>query len=340
MCTITPSPSTMADHAHCAYCFETLAASLEDREPLEYHQVLDRWAQWESEQTPGSSNPATEAHVEKEPGHTTESADAEGSTGSSGSHLIEGIAHPKPVNATTKTGLQLPSISRLQVPSPASASSTSSTPSSLSTTSSSAALGDKSKSSSNSSFFSFGRSKHSSPAPPKDEEHPLFVTWNTVSQRSGHKSLRGCIGTFEAHELGHGLREYALTAAFDDTRFSPISLSELRTLSCAVTLLTKFTPCADAFDWELGVHGIRISFSHHGKRYGATYLPDVSLRSLGHYPGLRASFISGGRSVRMQDGFTGESRITSPVLAFFSHSTDLRLYSRLRWSRAGTKRKL
>ena len=45
----------------------------------------------------------------------------------------------------------------------------------------------------------------------KGEEHPLFITWNTVS-RSGHKSLRGCIGTFEAQELEYGLRSYALTS--------------------------------------------------------------------------------------------------------------------------------
>lgn len=28
-------------------------------------------------------------------------------------------------------------------------------------------------------------------------------------------------------------------------------------------------------DWDLGTHGIRISFIHRGRRYGATYLPDV-----------------------------------------------------------------
>lgn len=28
-------------------------------------------------------------------------------------------------------------------------------------------------------------------------------------------------------------------------------------------------------DWDLGAHGIRISFIHRGRRYGATYLPDV-----------------------------------------------------------------
>ena len=27
--------------------------------------------------------------------------------------------------------------------------------------------------------------------------------------------------------------------------------------------------------WELGIHGLRISFNHHSKRYGATYLPNV-----------------------------------------------------------------
>lgn len=28
-------------------------------------------------------------------------------------------------------------------------------------------------------------------------------------------------------------------------------------------------------DWNLGTHGLRISFIHRGRRYGATYLPDV-----------------------------------------------------------------
>jgi AMMECR1 domain-containing protein len=29
-------------------------------------------------------------------------------------------------------------------------------------------------------------------------------------------------------------------------------------------------------DWEIGTHGLRISFMHHNRRYGATYLPDVA----------------------------------------------------------------
>ena len=29
-------------------------------------------------------------------------------------------------------------------------------------------------------------------------------------------------------------------------------------------------------DWELGKHGLRIHFNYKGRRYGATYLPDVA----------------------------------------------------------------
>jgi hypothetical protein len=30
-------------------------------------------------------------------------------------------------------------------------------------------------------------------------------------------------------------------------------------------------------DWDLGVHGLRISFIYRNRRYGATYLPDVAV---------------------------------------------------------------
>lgn len=107
-------------------------------------------------------------------------------------------------------------------------------------------------------------------------ESPLFVTWNTVSQSSGHSSLRGCIGTFESQELDEGISSYAITSAVHDTRFDPISKRELPSLEVAVTLLTDFEDCDNSMDWELGTHGIRISFVDRGRRYGATYLPDVA----------------------------------------------------------------
>jgi uncharacterized protein (TIGR00296 family) len=109
----------------------------------------------------------------------------------------------------------------------------------------------------------------------KIEESPLFVTWNIL--RRGSHSLRGCIGTFEPQELEDGLASYALTSALHDTRFSPISEREFPSLQVAVTLLTNFEEADDEMDWELGTHGIKISFVHHGRRYGATYLPDVAV---------------------------------------------------------------
>ena len=110
-----------------------------------------------------------------------------------------------------------------------------------------------------------------------DAEYPLFVTWNTIRPGSRTSSLRGCIGTFEAQPLSDGLSSYALTSALEDHRFSPISASELPSLEVAVTLLTDFEEAADAMDWTLGVHGVRISFYAKGRRYGACYLPDVAV---------------------------------------------------------------
>ena len=104
---------------------------------------------------------------------------------------------------------------------------------------------------------------------------PLFVTWNTVED-DGDTSLRGCIGTFEAQPLAVGIPEYAVISAVHDSRFPPVTRAELPELQAAVTLLTDFEEVDDPYDWEIGTHGIRLSFYDRGRRYGATYLPDVA----------------------------------------------------------------
>jgi uncharacterized protein (TIGR00296 family) len=230
----------MATQAHCAYCFESLVASLEKRPSLTLAQVEHLWAKYNSE-------PTTTSELEDE----TEAEQAEQAAKADGSH-------------------RPPAISRILASPPSSASSSSlqsanSTPSGPNSETPSSLT---SQSSSSTNLVDGEREGET-------EEHPLFVTWNTVS-RSGDKRLRGCIGTFEAQPLTTGLSSYALTAAFDDTRFSPISSRELPTLECAVTLLTNFEPVDDAMDWEIGTHGLRISFTEKGRRYGSTYLPDVA----------------------------------------------------------------
>ncbi|KAF1843932.1 uncharacterized protein K460DRAFT_397122 [Cucurbitaria berberidis CBS 394.84] len=237
----------MATQAHCAYCFESLSASLEKRPALSFRQVEALWKKYNTD--PTTTEPSDEVSV-------PEDSETDSSSFS-----------PAPVDASYKPA----AISRLLVPSPSTASSSSlqsasSTPSGISEASSAT-----SKSSSRSSFFSRLQKAEQETV----EDHPLFVTWNTVT-KSGEKRLRGCIGTFEAQELDEGLRSYALTSAFDDTRFSPITARELPTLECAVTLLTNFEPASSPLDWTIGTHGLRISFSYHGRRYGSTYLPDVA----------------------------------------------------------------
>ena len=216
----------MATITHCLYCFEVLAATLGKREALSLAQVQKLWSRYNSKEKP---TPAAEEahHNEGNPSLMQDGFDDLPSNEVSAEEVDSDespLEQPIPHSA-----LRLPSISRLQNPSSSSSSSTttstSSTPTSLSANSSRAALSESSQSSSSSSFFSFSRSRRGaqpSSVPTavarKEEEHengehhPLFVTWNTVSRRSGHKSLRGCIGTFDPLELSNGLKSYALTA--------------------------------------------------------------------------------------------------------------------------------
>ncbi|VEU20546.1 DEKNAAC101419 [Brettanomyces naardenensis] len=107
---------------------------------------------------------------------------------------------------------------------------------------------------------------------PSNERFPLFVTWNIL--RHGNKELRGCIGNFGNLKLPEGVKEYALIAALEDTRFDPIKAAELPKLSCSVTLLKNFERVDDIYDWKVGKHGIRILING---RSTATFLPDVAV---------------------------------------------------------------
>ncbi|MCJ1378090.1 hypothetical protein MMC17_001186 [Xylographa soralifera] len=248
----------MASTSYAVYCFEVLVASLEKRQALTLSQVEALWSRY-------SNSTQAEDDGEELDNYDVEMTEDEHEEDEGEDEVkIESIERDA-------SSLQPSNISSLRISSPATGSST---PSTISTTSSQAALDSTSKSSSKSSFFSFGHKQQ--PAPPKEEEYPLFVTWNTVNSR-GYKSLRGCIGTFNAVPLSDGLKSYAMTSAFEDSRFPPITLSELPTLSTNVTLLMNFTPCSGPLEWNVGTHGIRISFSYHGRHYGATYLPDVAV---------------------------------------------------------------
>lgn len=105
-----------------------------------------------------------------------------------------------------------------------------------------------------------------------NDHFPLFVTWKIGKE----ERLRGCIGTFSEMQLHSGLREYSLTSAMKDSRFSPMTKDEFPHLKVAVSILCHFEDGEDYLDWEVGVHGIRIEFTtERGSKKTATYLPEV-----------------------------------------------------------------
>lgn len=106
-----------------------------------------------------------------------------------------------------------------------------------------------------------------------NDPFPLFVTWKIGKDRR----LRGCIGTFTAMRLHSGLREYAITSALKDSRFSPITRDEIQRLTVSVSILQGFEEARGYLDWTLGTHGIRIEFyNERGSKRTATYLPQVA----------------------------------------------------------------
>lgn len=106
----------------------------------------------------------------------------------------------------------------------------------------------------------------------KNKDYPVFVTWTTGKE----KDLRGCIGTFNQDSLEKNLIQYSYYAAFKDTRFPPISIKEVKSLNCGVSLLVNFEEAQHALDWEVGKHGITIDFSHNGRKHHGTFLPEVA----------------------------------------------------------------
>lgn len=110
---------------------------------------------------------------------------------------------------------------------------------------------------------------------------PLFVTWNKSSagvRRAGRYNLRGCIGTLTPRPLQTSLPEYALTAALRDPRFPAITQAEITLLKCTVSLLHGFEAASNWRDWQVGVHGLIISFRDPDtaeKRTG-TFLPEIA----------------------------------------------------------------
>jgi len=88
-----------------------------------------------------------------------------------------------------------------------------------------------------------------------------------------HKNLRGCVGyAFPIAPLYRTIIETARGAAFEDTRFLPVTLAEARELEASLSILSALKSVRPQ-EVEIGTHGLLIS--QHGRR--GLLLPQVPL---------------------------------------------------------------
>jgi AmmeMemoRadiSam system protein A len=75
--------------------------------------------------------------------------------------------------------------------------------------------------------------------------------------------LRGCVGYIEARfPLNRTVREVAEKAAFEDPRFSPLTLDELDLVEIEISVLSPLRKIGDVKDIEVGTHGLVLEAGH------------------------------------------------------------------------------
>jgi len=100
-----------------------------------------------------------------------------------------------------------------------------------------------------------------------EQKRGIFVTLRL------HGRLRGCIGHILGDEpLRKSISSMTLAAAFEDPRFSPLTLGELGDLKIHISLLTEPVPVKSYRDIRTGTDGIIVSY---GWKKGV-YLPEVA----------------------------------------------------------------
>ncbi len=99
------------------------------------------------------------------------------------------------------------------------------------------------------------------------EKRGAFVTLHK------HGKLRGCIGYIRAVKpLYQTIREMALAAAFQDSRFTPVTKSELNDIDIEISVLTPLRKISSLDEIEVGKHGIYIVKDY----YSGLLLPQVA----------------------------------------------------------------
>jgi hypothetical protein len=91
-----------------------------------------------------------------------------------------------------------------------------------------------------------------------NEKKGAFVTLKK------HSHLRGCIGYIEARKpLYKTVGEMALAAAFDDPRFPPLKLDELKNITIEISVMSPLQQVKNMDEIEVGIHGLYVTKGFH-----------------------------------------------------------------------------
>lgn len=87
-------------------------------------------------------------------------------------------------------------------------------------------------------------------------------------------SLRGCIGYVKAVDtIFNTVRDMAVSAAVEDPRFPPLSVSELKDIEIEISMLSKLTPIQSDKDITVGPDGLFVVQGN----YSGLLLPQVAI---------------------------------------------------------------
>lgn len=100
------------------------------------------------------------------------------------------------------------------------------------------------------------------------EKRGVFVTLRKNNE------LRGCVGLIEPiTELGEAIKEMALSAALNDSRFTPVEKDELKNIKIEISVLTPLQKISDPKkEIKLGRHGVIVRYGSHS----GVFLPQVA----------------------------------------------------------------
>ncbi|MCL5010631.1 MAG: AmmeMemoRadiSam system protein B [Patescibacteria group bacterium] len=117
-------------------------------------------------------------------------------------------------------------------------------------------------------YFADEKSAKTEPALIFQEKRGVFVTLKKQGR------LRGCIGNFMPDvNLTENIKDMALSAAFNDSRFVPLQKSELKDVKIEISVLSKMQKIDNPDLIEIGKHGVYV---RKGQKAGV-YLPQVAI---------------------------------------------------------------